>query len=209
MTDNFTAEDRAAGFDPGNIPEQAGAAPHAQVGGDEEYVLVYPPDGRVAETAKALNDAAAGRESTVQWTGEGAFRVPKSVADAADFGDEGPDIARGGPQSSSSPTQHTDGSGNVAPAGGPAPAIAETRGDIPPLAEDVSTVPEHPDSLKQPGTLQPRGGDPDGDGNPTPAQAEQHRDQLGHADGTAPTDGAPVKPAPAKRSGGKAAQTGN
>lgn len=89
-----SAEDKKAGLDPEHIPSEAGSALHSDVkvgtglddGGD--YTLVYPPEGKVAETAKALNDAAVGREALVVWTGD-AFRVPADVADAADLGSSG------------------------------------------------------------------------------------------------------------------------
>lgn len=78
----------ARGEDWDNIPDEPGAAPHVPLDeGSNETVEVFPPDGKVAETAKALNDAAEGRESVVKWTGN-SFEVPRDVADAANLPDD-------------------------------------------------------------------------------------------------------------------------
>lgn len=149
-----TAEDKKAGLDPAHLPSQAGSALHSDVkvgtglddGGD--YTLVYPPAGKTAETAKALNDAAVGREHLVQWTGD-SFRVPADVAEAADFsGGDTPESVQtvnqpnGG--GSSSPTVHENGFGNTTPGpDGNSPAIVTGAGDDVPGAHpaaDAATI---------------------------------------------------------------------
>lgn len=140
---SYTDEDKALGLDPKNVPAEAGSALHSDVrvgtglddGGD--YTLVYPPEGKVAETAKALNDAAAGREASVVWTGD-SFRVPADVADSADLpGGDTPESVQTVNQpnagGSSSPTVHENGYGNATPGpDGNHPAIVTGAGDATP-----------------------------------------------------------------------------
>lgn len=151
---SYTVEDKTLGLDPKNVPAEAGSALHSDVrvgtglddGGD--YTLVYPPAGKVAETAKALNDAAEGREQTVQWTGD-SFRVPADVAEAADLpGGDTPEsvqtVAQPNGGGSSSPTVHENGFGNATPGpDGNNPAVVTGAGDAvtsPHPADDASTV---------------------------------------------------------------------
>lgn len=89
---SFTKDEKARGLDPDNIPDESGAALHT---GDlvatglarGETTEVIPPAGKVAEVAKALNDAAEplGLLPRVQWEGD-RFSVPTAVADKAKFG---------------------------------------------------------------------------------------------------------------------------
>lgn len=155
----FTADEKARGLDVNHIPAEPGAAAHSDVlvgtglddGGD--YVLVYPPEGRTAETAKALNDAAAGEEQVVQWL-DGAFRVPARVAEAAKLGAESTKVDVPASGGSSSPTVRQSGFGNVTP--GP-------DGNSPAVVTDPPT----------PGTTPPPAGDPAGDpvGGTVPASS--------------------------------------
>jgi hypothetical protein len=88
-----TADLEARGMVEGKVPDVAGAAPHTDavtglgLSGGGDTVQVFPEDGKVAETAKALNDAAEelGVVTRVQWTGD-SFDVPAEVADKADLG---------------------------------------------------------------------------------------------------------------------------
>lgn len=139
----YTDDETARGLDPENVPTTPGAAAHSDVpvgtGLDDggEYALVFPPEGRVAEMARALNDAADGEEHLVQWS-DGAFRVPKRIADAADLSDSSAAVDLPAAGGSSSPTVRESGFGNVAPGadGNKAAVVTDppTPGITPPAA---------------------------------------------------------------------------
>lgn len=107
MGNALSEEDRAAGLDWENLPTESGAAAHTDVvtgtglAGDGEYVLVFPAADQIAETAKALNNAAVGREQLVVWS-DGHFRVPRDVAEAADLPGEADAVVEPEPGSTSS-----------------------------------------------------------------------------------------------------------
>jgi len=71
---------------------ESGSAPHTDVVvgfglASGEETEVFPEDGKIGETAQALNEAAEklGLLPQVKWTG-GSFTVPKEVADKANLG---------------------------------------------------------------------------------------------------------------------------
>lgn len=72
--------DASGNFD----PDEPGSAPHQAAEDEIEFVEVYPPEGKLVETAQALLDAAES-ERDVVYSGD-HFYVPADVASKAKLG---------------------------------------------------------------------------------------------------------------------------
>lgn len=113
----------------------AGSAPHdpnAIIGGtDVDDVEVFVPEGKTAEVAKALNDAAeeAGLNAAVVRYTDGSFTVPRAVADGADLPDDAQLVAVPPPDVNAAVTPGHDLDGNPVPEPDALGAEASTETD--------------------------------------------------------------------------------